>query len=81
MLVSARRCNEYRGTGSLEGTQEKWIIDVLYAFNAGDLNKFNQYSPQWAEWDDLQKHKDFLMGKIRLLSLMEVGLLFLADLC
>lgn len=57
---------------SLEGTREKWIIDVLYAFNAGDLNKFNEYRPQWAEWDDLKDHQDLLEDKIRLLSLMEV---------
>ncbi|VDM08517.1 unnamed protein product [Wuchereria bancrofti] len=59
---------------SLEGTREKWIIDVLYAFNAGDLNKFNEYRPQWAEWDDLKDHQDLLEDKIRLLSLMEIAL-------
>ncbi|VDM95421.1 unnamed protein product [Thelazia callipaeda] len=59
---------------SLEGTREKWIIDVLYAFNAGDLNKFNEYHPQWSEWDDLKDHQDVLEEKIRLLSLMEIAL-------
>ncbi|EJD73702.1 hypothetical protein LOAG_18889 [Loa loa] len=59
---------------SLEGTREKWIIDVLYAFNAGDLKKFYEYRPQWAEWDDLKDHQDLLEDKIRLLSLMEIAL-------
>uniref|UniRef100_A0A0R3RTP3 26S proteasome non-ATPase regulatory subunit 13 n=1 Tax=Elaeophora elaphi TaxID=1147741 RepID=A0A0R3RTP3_9BILA len=59
---------------SLEGTREKWIIDVLYAFNAGDLSKFNEYRQQWAEWDDLKDHQDLLEDKIRLLSLMEIAL-------
>ncbi|MCP9261346.1 26S proteasome non-ATPase regulatory subunit 13 [Dirofilaria immitis] len=59
---------------SLEGTREKWIIDLLYAFNSGDLNKFNEYRAQWAEWDDLKDHQDLLEDKIRLLSLMEIAL-------
>ncbi|VDN53289.1 unnamed protein product [Dracunculus medinensis] len=58
---------------SLENTQEKWIIDVLYAFNCGDLKTFRRYKNQWCEWEDLQKHQMFLEEKIRLLALMEIA--------
>lgn len=61
---------------SLENTQEKWIIDVLYAFNCGDLKTFRRYKNQWCEWEDLQKHQMFLEEKIRLLALMEVFVLY-----
>uniref|UniRef100_A0A914ZN95 26S proteasome non-ATPase regulatory subunit 13 n=2 Tax=Parascaris univalens TaxID=6257 RepID=A0A914ZN95_PARUN len=59
---------------ALEGTHEKWLVDVLFAFNAGDLNRFKRYKPQWSEWDDIKKHTDFLEDKIRLLCLMEIAL-------
>ncbi|VDK48873.1 unnamed protein product [Anisakis simplex] len=59
---------------SLEGTNEKWLIDVLFAFNSGDLNAFREYKTYWNEWDDIKKHQQFLEDKIRLLSLMEIAL-------
>jgi len=59
---------------ALKGTQEQWLIDVLYAFNAGDLNKFYQFKKHWGEWDDIKKHQEFLENKIRLLCLMEIAL-------
>jgi 26S proteasome regulatory subunit N9 len=59
---------------ALEGTPEQWLIDVLFAFNAGDLDKFNQFKPQWGEWDDIKKHQTDLENKIRLLCLMEIAL-------
>ncbi|MFH4980854.1 hypothetical protein AB6A40_007563 [Gnathostoma spinigerum] len=58
---------------SLKGTHEQWIVNVLYAFNFGDLDKFHKYKAQWGEWDDLKKHIDFLEGKIRLLCVMELA--------
>ncbi|VDD91666.1 unnamed protein product [Enterobius vermicularis] len=59
---------------ALENTPEKWVVDVLYAFNSGDLNKFKQYDEQMSGWDDIRQHKDFLIAKIQLLSLMEIAL-------
>ncbi|VDM69591.1 unnamed protein product [Strongylus vulgaris] len=57
---------------ALEGSGEKWLSEVLYAFNCGDLNKFYSLEKYWSEWDDLKRKKDFLVGKIRLLAIMEV---------
>ncbi|KIH69378.1 PCI domain protein [Ancylostoma duodenale] len=59
---------------ALEGSSEKWLSEVLYAFNCGDLNKFYALEKQWSEWDDLKRKKDFLVGKIRLLAIMELAL-------
>ncbi|KAK5972776.1 26S proteasome non-ATPase regulatory subunit 13 [Trichostrongylus colubriformis] len=59
---------------ALEGSSEKWLSEVLYAFNCGDLNKFYALEKHWSEWDDLKRKKDFLVGKIRLLAIMELAL-------
>uniref|UniRef100_A0A0K0DDD5 26S proteasome non-ATPase regulatory subunit 13 n=1 Tax=Angiostrongylus cantonensis TaxID=6313 RepID=A0A0K0DDD5_ANGCA len=58
----------------LDGSSEKWLADVLYAFNSGDLNKFYALEKNWLEWDDLKRKKEFLVGKIRLLAIMELAL-------
>ncbi|CAB3404036.1 unnamed protein product [Caenorhabditis bovis] len=59
---------------SLDGTGERWLVDVLLAFNSGDLPKFYALEPHWSGWDDLKKQKDFLVGKVRLLAIMELAL-------
>jgi 26S proteasome regulatory subunit N9 len=59
---------------ALRGTDEGWIVDVLYSFNSGDLNKFREYESKWGVWNDINKNKENLEGKIRLLCLMEIAL-------
>jgi 26S proteasome regulatory subunit N9 len=59
---------------SLRGTNESWLVDVLYSFNSGDLNKFREYEAKWGVWNDIKKNKENLEGKIRLLCLMEIAL-------
>uniref|UniRef100_A0A1I7WRL6 26S proteasome non-ATPase regulatory subunit 13 n=1 Tax=Heterorhabditis bacteriophora TaxID=37862 RepID=A0A1I7WRL6_HETBA len=59
---------------ALDDSGERWLTEVLYAFNSGDLNKFYSMEKQWSEWDDLKKQKDFLVGKMRLLAIMEIAL-------
>uniref|UniRef100_A0AC34FD12 26S proteasome non-ATPase regulatory subunit 13 n=1 Tax=Panagrolaimus sp. ES5 TaxID=591445 RepID=A0AC34FD12_9BILA len=59
---------------SLRGTNEGWLVDVLYSFNSGDLNKFREYENKWGVWNDIKKNKENLEGKIRLLCLMEIAL-------
>ncbi|KAI6172025.1 26S proteasome non-ATPase regulatory subunit 13 [Aphelenchoides besseyi] len=54
---------------ALENTPESWLVDVLFAFNAGDLQKFRQYEKQWGQWPDIVRHKELLENKIRLLLL------------
>ncbi|CAD5215911.1 unnamed protein product [Bursaphelenchus xylophilus] len=59
---------------SLDGTSEAWLVQLLFAFNSGDLDKFRGYEAQWKQWPDIVVHKELLEGKIRLLCLMEIAL-------
>lgn len=59
---------------ALKGTEQHWLVDVLYSFNSGDLNKFREYESKWGAWNDIKKNREALEGKIRLLCLMEIAL-------
>ncbi|CAJ0587129.1 unnamed protein product, partial [Mesorhabditis spiculigera] len=59
---------------ALEGSPEKWLLDVLFAFNSGDLNQFYALEKDWGGWPDMKKQRNFLVEKIRLLSIMEIAL-------
>jgi hypothetical protein len=34
---------------SLNGTQDQWLVDLLFAFNRGDLDKFDNIKTLWAQ--------------------------------
>jgi 26S proteasome regulatory subunit N9 len=34
---------------SLNGTQDQWLVDLLFAFNRGDLDKFDSLKPLWTQ--------------------------------
>jgi 26S proteasome regulatory subunit N9 len=57
---------------SLQGS-DKWLYDLLYAFNSGNIKKFEDLRPTWSKQDDLKKESALLERKIRLLSLMEMA--------
>jgi len=56
-----------------------WLPQLLRAFNAGDLSKFEEMSPKWQGIPDLHKHQEQLAKKIRLLCLMEMAYLRQGD--
>ncbi|KAK0394229.1 hypothetical protein QR680_000637 [Steinernema hermaphroditum] len=58
---------------SLEDSQYKWLLDVLLAFNAGDIPKFKSLSSHWTQWSDLKNAEEFIMNKLRLLCIMEMA--------
>ena len=61
----------------LEGlklSENAWLIEMLQAFNEGDLAKFDRLKPLWSQQADLVANQDKLESKIRLLCLMEVWL-------
>ena len=35
--------------GSLNGTANQWLVDLLYAFNRGDLAQFESLKNLWSE--------------------------------
>eukprot|EP01147_Barroeca_monosierra_P007717 gene7717-614_t len=57
---------------SLRSTDKEWLIDLLYAFNSGDLSKFDFLKPQWAQIPDLAANEEIMSEKIRLLAFMEM---------
>lgn len=52
---------------------DKWLYDLLYAFNSGNIKKFEELRPTWSKQDDLRNQSALLEQKIRLLSLMELA--------
>jgi 26S proteasome regulatory subunit N9 len=59
---------------SLNGTNESWLVELLYAFNSGDIQKFRQFENKWSVFTDIKANQEFLEGKIRLLCLMEIAM-------
>ncbi|XP_065074305.1 26S proteasome non-ATPase regulatory subunit 13 [Ochlerotatus camptorhynchus] len=57
---------------SLKGTDNEWLVDLLQAFNSGDINKFEQMKPKWSTIADLAAQEVKLRQKISLLCLMEM---------
>ena len=56
----------------LKHTDKVWLIDLLQAFNEGNVMKFHQLRAQWENQPDLLSCYDKLLSKIQLLCLMEV---------
>uniref|UniRef100_A0A8C2EXU3 26S proteasome non-ATPase regulatory subunit 13 n=2 Tax=Cyprinus carpio TaxID=7962 RepID=A0A8C2EXU3_CYPCA len=57
---------------SLRNTDKQWLIDTLYAFNAGNVEKFQALKTAWGQQPDLAAHEAKLMQKIQLLCVMEM---------
>jgi len=57
---------------SLRGTENEWLIELLHAFNSGDIGKFEAMRPVWSSINDLKVQEVNLRQKISLLCLMEM---------
>lgn len=57
---------------SLKNTQNSWLVDLLQAFNAGDIAAFEKLKPHWGRIADLTAQENKLRLKISLLCLMEM---------
>lgn len=58
---------------SLKQTQNNWLYDLLFAFNRGDLDKFEQLKSYWSQLADLKAAEVDMRKKICLLCLMEMS--------
>lgn len=58
---------------ALEGTDEHWLIDLLLAFNTGNIEKFRQLESKWKTQNDLASNEENLAEKITLLAVMELS--------
>jgi len=57
---------------SLKGGENEWLIDILFAFNSGDVAKFRALKPKWSTQPDLAANESLLFEKVCLLCLMEM---------
>ncbi|XP_023175805.1 26S proteasome non-ATPase regulatory subunit 13-like [Drosophila hydei] len=57
---------------SLQNTENEWLVELLKAFNMGDINKFNEMKNIWSKIPDLAAQEVKLRQKISLLCLMEM---------
>jgi len=57
---------------SLRGTENAWLIDLLFVFNSGDVSKFKAMKAQWETQADLKANENKLFEKVCLLCLMEM---------
>lgn len=58
---------------SLQQTPNAWLVELLRAFNAGDIEKFELMRPQWSAMNDFKANENKLSQKIALLCLMELA--------
>ncbi|OWK10424.1 PSMD13 [Cervus elaphus hippelaphus] len=58
---------------SLRDTDRQWLIDTLYAFNSGNVERFQTLKTAWGQQPDLAANEAQLLRKIQLLCLMEVS--------
>nr|XP_054774480.1 26S proteasome non-ATPase regulatory subunit 13-like [Lytechinus pictus] len=57
---------------SLRTTEKSWLVDLLFAFNSGNLDKFESMAQVWKQQPDLATSELPLRQKISLLCLMEM---------
>jgi len=58
---------------SLSGTEQEWVNELLFAFNAGDIAKYESLKGSWSAIPDLVAAETALRQKISLLCLMEMA--------
>uniref|UniRef100_A0A1B6C6Y1 26S proteasome non-ATPase regulatory subunit 13 n=1 Tax=Clastoptera arizonana TaxID=38151 RepID=A0A1B6C6Y1_9HEMI len=58
---------------TLKSTANAWLVELLFAFNTGDIAKFEKMKVQWGSVPDLAAQELKLRQKISLLCLMEMA--------
>ncbi|KAI9262370.1 hypothetical protein BDA99DRAFT_438760 [Phascolomyces articulosus] len=56
---------------SLSNTEHDWLRSLLFAFNSGDIGKFEALAPHFSKQPLLQQNSEALSRKICLMSLIE----------
>lgn len=57
---------------SLKNTPRQWLVDLLFAFNSGDIKRMNDLKSYWSAQPDLVANELQLRQKNMLLCLMEM---------
>lgn len=56
----------------LKVEKNQWLVDLLFAFNSGNLKKFENLKQKWSHQPDLKAAESAMLQKIQLLCLMEM---------
>lgn len=57
---------------SLTNTDKDWVVKLMYAFNSGNISKFDDLRKHWQKQPDLAAQEIAMRQKISLLCLMEM---------
>lgn len=57
---------------SMKGTSDEWLVNLLLAFNSGNVETYQQLRTQWSKQPDLNSNQEILYEKLCLLVLMEM---------
>jgi len=57
---------------SLKGGENEWLIEILFAFNSGNVAKFRALKPKWSTQPDLAANEAVLFEKVCLMCMMEM---------
>lgn len=57
---------------SLKNSDKEWLVELLYAFNSGNISKFEDLKKFWTQQPDLAAAELQMRQKISLLCLMEM---------
>lgn len=62
---------QHKVLDSVRNSEHKWIVDLLDAFNSGNIAKVEQLKSHWEGQADLNAHKAKLQEKLMLSAVME----------
>lgn len=57
---------------TLNGTANEWLVQLLLAFNSGNVATYESLKANWAKQPDLNGNQEILYEKLCLLTLMEM---------
>lgn len=57
---------------ALRNSDKSWLVQLLFAFNSGDIKLYQDLKPQWSKQPDLHVNEIYMRQKICLLTLMEM---------
>merc|ERR1711860_156245 len=57
---------------ALNGTPNEWLVNLLMAFNSGDVETYEKLRGSWTKQPDLNSNQEILYEKLCLLVLMEM---------
>ncbi|CAD5110796.1 DgyrCDS161 [Dimorphilus gyrociliatus] len=57
---------------ALKNSEKAWLVQLLFAFNSGDIKLYQQLKTSWSKQPDLCVNETYMRQKICLLTLMEM---------